>query len=66
MVHVRFNGRSYDINPGDLRLNQNPARQEILNRVADYLRVNKNHLAGYVVDKTKSGDLIIRPEAVYG
>lgn len=35
-------------------------------RVSRHLDVNVNRLSAYIVDRRPSGDLIIRPEAVYG
>jgi hypothetical protein len=35
-------------------------------QVARYLYVSSERLDAYVVDRRPSGDVIIRPEAVYG
>lgn len=35
-------------------------------RVARHLNVNSDRLSAYVIDRRPTGDLIIRPEAVYG
>jgi hypothetical protein len=35
-------------------------------RLANHLDINQNRLQSYVIDRRPSGDLIIRPEAVYG
>ncbi|MEB3280230.1 MAG: hypothetical protein VKK42_15050 [Lyngbya sp.] len=66
MVHIRFEGRSYDINENQLGITNQMNDNGIKERVAKYLEVNFDQLNLYVVDHRPSGDLIIRPEAVYG
>lgn len=66
MVHVRFNGRSYDFTESQLGLNGNISEAALKERLAQHLEVNKNQLQDYVVDRRPGGDLIVRPEAVYG
>jgi hypothetical protein len=66
MVHVRFEGRSYDIPETQLgvrsRMNDNTVKE----RLAQHFDVKCDRFESYVVDRRPSGDLIIRPEAVYG
>lgn len=67
MIHVRYEGRSFDIN--DMNLNfraVNMNDEQIKEQVARHLEVGKEKLAFYVVDRTQRGDIIVRPEAVYG
>ncbi len=66
MVHIRFEGRSYDVNENQLEITNQMTDSAIKKRVAKYLEVNFDRLNLYVVDHRPSGDLIIRPEAVYG
>ncbi|HEY9705872.1 MAG TPA: hypothetical protein V6C58_25780 [Allocoleopsis sp.] len=66
MVHIRLNGRSYDINEGQLNLTANMNDNTIKERVSKYFDVGVTQLESYVIDRRPSGDLIIRPEAVYG
>ncbi|NET89611.1 MAG: hypothetical protein F6K45_16220 [Kamptonema sp. SIO1D9] len=66
MVHVRFEGRSYDLSENQLRLKNNMSDTQIKDRLAQYLDVHTNRFTEYVVDRRPSGDLIVRPEAVYG
>lgn len=66
MVHIRFEGRSYDANENQLEITNEMNENGIKERVAKYLEVNCDRLSLYVVDRRPSGDLIIRPEAVYG
>ena len=66
MVHVRFEGRSLDYNEAVIGINASMSDAEIKSRVAMHLDVARTKLDFYVVDRSPSGDLIVRPEAVYG
>ncbi|MDJ1183528.1 hypothetical protein [Roseofilum casamattae] len=66
MVHIRFEGRSYDIAENQLEVSGSTNDRTVKNRVARHLEVSANRLNSYVVDRRPSGDIIIRPEAVYG
>ena len=66
MVHVRFEGRSYDISepelPTGVALNDN----RLLALLAQRFDVSPTRFKHYVVDRRPSGTVIVRPEAVYG
>jgi hypothetical protein len=66
MVHVRFEGRSYDYAERDLRVQPTMTDREIKERLAQFLDASMDRFEPYVVERTARGDLIIRPEAVYG
>ena len=66
MVHIRFEGRSYDVSEQQLDLNGKTDDRAIKQRVAQHFEVGVDRLQSYVVDRRPSGDIIIRPEAVYG
>jgi hypothetical protein len=67
MVHVRFEGRSYDLDERNL-LNGSDTMSDttIKAGLAQHFDVALSRLDGYVVDRLPGGDLIVRPEAVYG
>jgi len=66
MVHIRFEGRSYDLTERQLEVRGGMSDDEIRERLAQHFEVGRERLKDYVVDRGPSGDLIIRPEAVYG
>jgi predicted KAP-like P-loop ATPase len=68
MVHIRFEGRSYDIAENQLGITAAIAKSDraVKEQVARHLDVNSDRLQDYVIDRRPSGDLIVRPEAVYG
>ena len=66
MVHVRFEGHSYDFSEQQIELAASMSDAAIKERLAQHFEVGVDRLQSYVVDRTPGGDLIIRPEAVYG
>lgn len=66
MVHIRFEGRSYDIPENQLGVKVGMKDNAVKERIAQYFEVGRDRLTDYVIDRRPSGDLIIRPEAVYG
>lgn len=66
MIHIRFEGRSYDFNENQLQVSARMNDTAIKERIADHFEVQSSRLKSYIIDRRPSGDLIIRPEAVYG
>lgn len=66
MVHIRFEGRSLDITETQLGITTGMIDVTVKEQVSRHLDIHTNRLSTYVVDRRPSGDLIIRPEAVYG
>lgn len=66
MLHIRFEGRSFDLDEVAIGLDSAMNDREILTRLARHLDVASSRLDYHVVDRTANGGLIVRPEAVYG
>jgi hypothetical protein len=66
MVHIRFEGRSVDITETQLGISPKMNDLVVKQQIARHLDVNSDRLSAYVIDRRPSGDLILRPEAVYG
>jgi hypothetical protein len=66
MIHVRFEGHSYDFSEQQLELTPGMSDAEIKERLARQFEVGRERLNSYIVDRGPNGDLIVRPEAVYG
>ena len=66
MVHIRFEGRSYDMPESQLGLSVGMNDTAVKQRLAQHFEVQLNRFESYVIDRKESGDLIVRPEAVYG
>ncbi len=66
MVHIRFDGRSYDVTEQQLGIQAWMNDAAIKERLAQHFDVSRQRFDSYVLDRRPSGDLIVRPEAVYG
>ncbi len=66
VLHIRFDGRSLDILLADLDVGALSADREVKQAVAAYLDVAVDKFRHYVVDRHNTGNLTIRPEAVFG
>ena len=66
MIHVRNDGRSLDLLAEDLRVTAVMSDREIRQAVARRVDVALDAFEDLVVDRRPSGDIVLRPEAVYG
>ena len=66
MIHVRNEGRSLDLLAEDLRVTAVMSDREIRQAVARRVDVALDAFEDLVVDRRPSGDIVLRPEAVYG
>ncbi|MFN6538953.1 MAG: hypothetical protein RM021_021725 [Nostoc sp. EkiNYC01] len=66
MVHIRFEGRSVDVVETQLGITASMNDTAVKEQVSRHLDVNSDRLSAYVIDRRPGGDLIVRPEAVYG
>jgi len=66
VVHVRFDGRSHDIPLDDLDVGSGSTDREIKRALARHLEVPEAKLRDYTVDRHETGNLTVRPEAVFG
>lgn len=66
MIHLRFEGRSYEVSPRQLELTAPADDRTVLNRVARWLGVDSKRMSGYVIDRRPGGQIVVRPEAIYG
>jgi hypothetical protein len=66
VIHVRLDGRSYDLPLDRLGVSEPATDEQVKAAVARHLEVPANRLSESVVDRHPNGNLTIRPEAVYG
>jgi hypothetical protein len=66
VVHIRFEGRSLDIPQGDLDVGPASSDNEIKRELARHLDVSVDKLRDYVIDRHDTGNMTVRPEAVFG
>src|SRR5207244_76466 len=66
VVHIRFDGRSLDIPQSELDIGAGSSDTEIKRALARHLDVSEGKFRDYVVDRHDTGNLTVRPEAVFG
>jgi hypothetical protein len=66
VIHVRFEGRSFDVAEDRLGVTATATDVAIKERLSQHLDIAQDRLSNYVIDRRPSGEVIIRPEAVYG
>lgn len=66
VVHVRFEGCSRDLALSDLDVGVLASDEEIKSALAAHLHVPVGRLRDHVIDRHQTGNLTLRPEAVFG
>lgn len=66
VLHIRFEGRSADILLADLDVGSVSSDAEIKRALAVHLDVPQAKFRNYVVDRHSTGNMTVRPEAVFG
>jgi hypothetical protein len=66
VVHIRFEGRSLDIPQSELDVGLASSDNEIKRALARHLEVHESKLRDYVIDRHDTGNMTVRPEAVFG
>ena len=67
MLHVRHDGGSHDVPLTELDLGDLSTDQQVREAAASHLGVPVAKLQNYAVDKnTETGDVTLRPQAVFG
>ncbi len=66
VIHIRFEGRSMDIPQGDLDVGAASSDNEIKRALSRYLETPEASLRDYVIDRHDTGNMTVRPEAVFG
>jgi hypothetical protein len=66
VLHIRFDGRSFDIPLSDLDVGLASSDADVKRALAGYLNVSEVKFRDYTVDRHDTGNLTVRPEAVFG
>ena len=65
-LHIRFDGRSFDVPLADLDVGSMSSDADVKRALAGYLDVAEAKFRDYVVDRHETGNLTVRPQAVFG
>jgi hypothetical protein len=66
VIHIRFEGRSHDIPQAELDVGPASSDGDIKRALARRLEVPEAKLGDYVIDRHETGNMTVRPEAVFG
>jgi hypothetical protein len=66
VLHIRFEGHSRDIALAELDVGPHSSDAAIKQALARHLGVMEAKLRDYVIDRHETGNLTVRPEAVFG
>lgn len=66
MLHIRFEGRSFDLDANRLGITSDMTDNALKIKLARHLDITVERLANYVIDRRPQGVIIVRPEAIYG
>ena len=65
-VHVRYDGKSYDLPLAELDIAASAADDAVREALACHFDVSPERFRAYVVERHRTGNLTVRPEAVFG
>ncbi len=65
-LHIRFEGRSYDLPMADLDLGRLSSDDDVRRALVGYLNIPEGALKHYVIERHANGNMTVRPEAVFG
>jgi hypothetical protein len=66
MLHIRYDGRSYDVPLIELDLGPLSTDDDVRTGLANYLDIPVRSLRSYVVERHVTGNMTVRPEAIFG
>jgi len=65
-VHVRYDGKSYDLTFEDLALAAGASDDDVREALARHFDVSPKTFRAFVVERHRTGNITVRPEAVFG
>lgn len=66
VAHIRFNGSSRDVELSALGVSTRDGDADIRLALARFLEIPARSLDGHVLERHATGNLTLRPEAVFG
>ena len=66
-LHIRYEGESTDVSLADLDLGDISTDAQIRDAVATHLGIPSTKLSAFAIDRnTETGDITLRPQAIFG
>lgn len=66
VIHIRFEGRSYDIPMHDLDIGAGSDDRLVKRALGTYLEISPENFQDYALDRHTTGNMTLRPQAVFG
>ncbi len=66
VLHARYDGQSFDIPLSGLDVGPGSGDAQIKRALARHLEISEAKLRDYTVDRHETGNLTVRPQAVFG
>jgi hypothetical protein len=66
VAHIRFDGRSRDVPLAELGVADTSSDHDIKQAIARHLEISEERLHDHVLDRHETGNVTLRPEAVFG
>lgn len=66
MIHVPLQGRSFDLVERDIGAPRGAADRQVKTAITRYLDMDSRALSRHLVDRPKTGGLVVRLQAIYG
>ena len=65
-LHLRYDGKSYDLPLAELNVTASAADDAVREALSCHFDVSPAKFRAYVVERHRTGNLTVRPEAVFG
>jgi len=65
-VHVRYGGKSYDLPFEDLAVSARDSDDDVREALARHFDVSTETFRPFLVERHRTGNITVRPEAVFG
>jgi len=66
VIHIRFEGQSQDIPQAELDVGPSSSDAQVKRALAYRFGVSEARLRDYIIDRHETGNMTVRPEAVFG
>jgi hypothetical protein len=65
-VHVRYDGKSYDLPFDEIGVSASASDDDVREMLARHFDVSPATFRAFVVERHRTGNVTVRPEAVFG
>ena len=66
VLHIRFDGQSCDVAMSDLDISIDSTDRVVRRKLAQLFNVSEQRFVDYKIDRHQTGNMTVRPEAIFG